>query len=152
MVAAGDRDPMTTILFCLLAAAALATKVAGYPLLQPLEATFFDVSSQSPYYREVETAWAAGLFEPLSEKMFLPNDAIVREEAANLMVRVAEFPLVKTQSPSFCDVPADSPYFAFVETALHNGIIGGPRETKRQTSGHDEMCQEHGSLHEASDA
>ncbi len=94
-------------------------------VMPPLAYTssFIDVSTKH---------WAAPYIEELVKRgvvskggSFRPNTEIRREEAAEWIVRLLKFPLVKPTSPTFRDVPPTSPFYSFIETTKKEEIFLG---------------------------
>jgi hypothetical protein len=90
-------------------------------------AHFSDVSPTSPYYPYVEAAYREGLVSGYKDGTFQPEQAITRgaliKMAVAAAVQGAGWALVKPQTPTFADVSADSPLYAYIETAAARGIL-----------------------------
>ncbi len=110
---------------------------AGGTLVNPSTPSFMDVPTSSPLYTFVETAAARGIIsgyrcggsgEPCDgsgRNYFRPNNNVTRAQTAKMIVLSRGWSEYRPGSPTFADVPADSPLFGFVEESARRGIIGG---------------------------
>lgn len=104
---------------------------------------FTDVTTDNPFYTFVETASFYGVIggypcgsdgEPCDAQnrpYFRPNNLVTRTQITKIAVLTAQqvnpvrWQLVYPPVATFNDVPRDSAFFPYVETAVANGIIGG---------------------------
>lgn len=56
---------------------------------------------------------------------FRPGNNMTRGQLSKVVVLSARWPLDTTGGPHFTDVPTSSPFYAYVETAYHRGVISG---------------------------
>jgi hypothetical protein len=56
---------------------------------------------------------------------FKPYNTINRGQASKIIVLGANYPVNTTGGPHFTDVPADHPFYQYIETAYHEEIISG---------------------------
>ena len=97
----------------------------GFPLNTNGGPHFSDVAVGSPFYAFVETAYGRGLISGYADGTFRPNTLVTRGQLAKMVVVAEGWNLVRPPSPTFRDVPADNPYYPFVETAVAHDIISG---------------------------
>ncbi len=117
---------------------------------------FSDVPPSYWAYVYIESGYHAGILSGfdapscaahnVAYPCYLPNLAITRGQLTKLVVNAAHYPFYTPSGgqPSFSDVPADSTFFVFIETAHYKGIINGyPDGTFRpnQSIQRDEMAQ-----------
>lgn len=86
---------------------------------------FSDVPPNSPFYGYVETAYSRGFISGYGDGTFRPNTNVSRAQLAKVVVMAEGWPLVKPSTSTFNDVPTNSVYFPFVETAVQRGVISG---------------------------
>ena len=102
----------------------MAVILSKSPPTCPSKPTFQDVKPDAWYFEYVETAHAEGLLEYPEDGLFHPNRGMTRAEAAALAVKLAGYPLQVPNIPSFTDVPRDSWYYPYVETARYHNLMG----------------------------
>ncbi|MEA2575694.1 MAG: hypothetical protein QOH93_2992 [Chloroflexia bacterium] len=110
---------------------------AGGDLVTPNTPSFMDVPATSPLYIFVETAARRGIIsgykcggagEPCDgsgRNYFRPNSNVTRAQTAKMIVLSRNWSEYRPNTPTFADVPADSPLFGFVEESARRGIISG---------------------------
>jgi uncharacterized protein YkwD len=86
---------------------------------------FSDVPPSNPFYAFVETAVNRGMIAGYSDGTFRPNASITRSQLAKVVVVAKAWPLVNPPTARFRDVPAGSPFYTYVETAVARGAISG---------------------------
>ena len=86
---------------------------------------FLDVPTSSPFYRYIETAYLHNLISGYGDGNFRPNELITRGQLTKIVVTAKGWPLLKPPTPTFNDVPSDSVYFQYVETAMQHKVISG---------------------------
>lgn len=97
----------------------------GWPLLTPPTPTFSDVLPGSPFYSYIETAVAHGTVNGYGDGSFHPGDSITRGQLVKMTVLSQAWPILNPSAATFNDVPAGSPSYGYVETAVAHGIIAG---------------------------
>jgi hypothetical protein len=97
----------------------------GWQLYTPLSPSFIDVPASDPFYAYVETAYYNGIVSGYSNGEFRPGNNVTRGQLAKMVVLAEAWSLIRPPLPSFDDVPADHPFFAYVETAYNHAIISG---------------------------
>ena len=107
------------------------------PSINPPSGRFADVANDSPFYSFVETAAERGLItgypcggagEPCDSQnrpYFRPNANVTRAQIAKIVVIAAGWSLVEPATASFQDVPPNSTFFSYIETAYQHQIVGG---------------------------
>jgi hypothetical protein len=86
---------------------------------------FSDVPADHAFFAYVETAYSRGLISGYSDGTFRPFNNITRGQVAKVVVLAAGWQLANPATSTFSDVPADSTYYRYVETAYAKGIISG---------------------------
>jgi hypothetical protein len=108
----------------------------GIPIATPAGGahTFTDVLPDNPFFSVIETAAAHGIVNgynttpPCGDRQtpcFQPNANVTRGQLSKIDVVAAGWALITPPTTSFTDVPAGSPFFYYVETAVCHGIISG---------------------------
>jgi hypothetical protein len=95
------------------------------PLYEGTEQHFSDVPRDHPFYLFVETARMHGLVSGYSDSTFRPYNNVTRGQVAKVAVEAAGLQDLSTGTPTFSDVPSSHPFYAYIETAYANGILGG---------------------------
>jgi uncharacterized protein YkwD len=86
---------------------------------------FVDVSASDYYFEPIRSLFCRGAISGYPDGTFRPGAFTTRGQLAKIIAVVQGWPLVSPPVPSFNDVPADSAFYAYVETALaHNAISG----------------------------
>ncbi|HMA34775.1 MAG TPA: FG-GAP-like repeat-containing protein [Chloroflexia bacterium] len=99
--------------------------------------TFADVPPTNPFFAFVETA--AGLHivsgygcggpgepcDPQARSYFRPYANVTRGQLSKIDVRAAGWALYNPATPSFSDVPASSPFYAVIQTAVCHSVVSG---------------------------
>ena len=103
----------------------------------PPTPTFTDVPSTHTFYQWIEVGVANGVvggyncggpFEacnPQSSPYFRPGANVTRGQLSKMISNAKGWSPLLPSVPTFEDVPADNPFFGFVERVSANGIIGG---------------------------
>ena len=86
---------------------------------------FTDVPSINPFYAYIETAYNHGVISGYADGTFRPGSNVTRAQLSKMVVLARGWNLACPPTAHFSDVPTDSPYFCFVETAFNHGIISG---------------------------
>lgn len=98
----------------------------GYYAIKNMPANFTDVSGWGAFY--VESLYQRGIISGRSEKIFAPNDAVLREEFVKLIVEL--FGGAQSgDAASFSDVSEDDWFYPYVATAYQKGYISGIDES-----------------------
>jgi uncharacterized protein YkwD len=97
----------------------------GFPLNTSGGPHFSDVPANNPFYAYIETAYLRGVISGYNDGTFRPNLTITRGQLAKVVVTAKSWPLTSPVRPTFSDVPANNPFYAYVETAVARGAITG---------------------------
>jgi hypothetical protein len=97
----------------------------GLDIYTPSTPTFTDVPVDHPFYLFIETAAHEGLVSGYADNTFRPFANVTRGQLSKIVVEAAGWPLYIPPTPTFSDVPADHPFYAYVETAHQHAIISG---------------------------
>lgn len=115
----------------------MAVLAVGWPWTNPKDPTFADVPHDNAFYDYIETAFANGIIngypcgnpgEPcdsLNRPYFHPSNNITRGQLSKVIALTQGYTLPNPDVPTFADVPADHPFFGYVEAMYTNGIING---------------------------
>jgi hypothetical protein len=86
---------------------------------------FTDVPPSYVFYNVIETAVHHGVISGYSDGTFRPGADVTRGQIAKIIVNAQGWPIDTRGGPHFGDVPPDSTFYSFVETAVTRGIISG---------------------------
>ena len=86
---------------------------------------FSDVQPSDYFYTAVTALACQGVISGYSDGSFRPYNLTTRAQLAKIVVGAEGWPLVLPTTAHFRDVPTDSPFYAYIETALAHGIISG---------------------------
>lgn len=87
---------------------------------------FSDVQPGAYYYEDVRCVYCLGAISGYADGTFRPFNDTTRSQMTKIVVialRIAT--ATPTGAPTFNDVPASNPFYAYVETAAANGIVSG---------------------------
>lgn len=105
--------------------AKILTLSLGWPLLNPANPTFNDVSLGHWAYRYIETANAHGAMSGGGDGRFQPEQNVSRAQLAASIVRARGFTAATPGLPTFADVPADYWAYGQIEIAASLAIVSG---------------------------
>jgi hypothetical protein len=91
----------------------------------PCVITFTDVLPTDYFYEPVRYLYCNGVISGYSDNTFRPYNNTTRGQIAKIVILAFGYELYAPAAPTFTDVPADHPFYAFVETAAYNGIVSG---------------------------
>ncbi len=86
---------------------------------------FTDVPYNAWSYSYVEYLASRGVIGGYADGTFRPNVTTTRQQFSKMAVLASGLAVFSPANPHFADVPADSPFYQFVETAYANGLLGG---------------------------
>jgi Tol biopolymer transport system component len=87
---------------------------------------FSDVPATHPFFEEVSWAMDLGIAAGYDDGLYHPTTPVSRQAMAAFMYRMAGSPaMAMPDHPTFSDVPVSHPFFAAVEWAASQGIVGG---------------------------
>jgi hypothetical protein len=113
--------------------------VTAYDLTAPMPtyATFHDVTVGSTFFNWVEVGAAhniasgyacGGPGEPCDTQnrpYFRPHANVTRGQLAKMLTNALDWPTMSPPTPSFRDVPANSPFYGYVERVAYEQIVSG---------------------------
>lgn len=101
----------------------------GWPQYTPPTPTFTDVPAGHTFYPFIETAYHQGIISGYSCGTdcaeFRPGNDVTRGQLTKIVVLAESWPIYTPPAPTFRDVPADDPFYAYIETAYVHNIISG---------------------------
>ena len=86
---------------------------------------FDDIPNSDPSWPDVELATLYGIVGGQTPQHFSPGDPIARGPLAVSLAKLFGFTTSPPATPSFADVPANSPYYAAVEQIYAAGLTSG---------------------------
>jgi hypothetical protein len=86
---------------------------------------FADVPADSTFYKEIMGLTAVGAVSGYGDGSFKSDNPTYRGQLAKMVVLAFGIPVQMTLGGHFSDVPADHPYYAYVEAAYARGLIDG---------------------------
>jgi hypothetical protein len=97
----------------------------GWTIQTPSAPTFSDVPVGSPFYGYIETAYSRGVVSGYSDGTFRPGNEVTRGQLSKIIALAEGWPPVTGGTSTFNDVPAEHPFYAYIEAAYSNGVISG---------------------------
>jgi hypothetical protein len=97
----------------------------GWQLDCPATGHFSDVPPGSAFYCYIETAYAAGIISGYADGTFRPGNNVTRGQLCKIVVLARNWQILCPADRHFSDVPPDSTFYCFIETAFDHGIISG---------------------------
>ena len=112
----------------------ITVPLAGLPNLgnsvataTPCSLSFSDVPPTNIFYADIQFLACRGISSGFVGGTFQPNSNIRRGEFAKLAAIGLGIPTFTPTSPTFSDVPPSNIFYAYIEAAVHAGVIlGGP--------------------------
>jgi hypothetical protein len=105
--------------------AKIVVLVQEWAVQTPSTPTFSDVPASHPFYAYIETAYARGIVSGYSDDTFHPYANVTRGQLSKIVVLARAWSISTPTSPTFSDVPASHPFYAYIETAYAHNIISG---------------------------
>jgi hypothetical protein len=106
----------------------------GMTIYIPPTPTFRDEPPDDTFYRYVETAAhyrlvsgynCGGPGEPCPGVYFRPYNLVTRGQLSKIVVIAAGWSLLNPPNATFNDVPRNSTFYEFIETAVCHGVVSG---------------------------
>lgn len=94
-------------------------------LPEPAIKTFKDVEEDYWARRPIEYLATLGIFSGFPDGSFKPEAPITRAEIAALLVNAKEYPLIRTETEMFSDLPHGHWAESHIRAAIERGLIGG---------------------------
>jgi hypothetical protein len=93
--------------------------------ITPCTIPFTDVSPADYFYEAVRYLYCAGAISGYSDNTFRPYNNTTRGQVCKIVVLAFDIETYTPALPSFYDVPPTHPFYEYIETALHSGIVSG---------------------------
>ena len=87
--------------------------------------SFSDVQPTDYFYVPVQYLYCRGVISGYADGTFRPSNDTTRGQLSKIVVLAYGLPAYSPLSPTFFDVATDNPFYQYIETAYHNGIISG---------------------------
>ena len=103
------------------------TPVGGLPTPTPIPCAgrFSDVGASDYFYRAVSDLACRGAIGGYSDGTFRPYNQMSRAQLSKVVVLGEGWTIDTSGGSHFVDVPPDSTFYPYIETALHHAIISG---------------------------
>jgi hypothetical protein len=86
---------------------------------------FSDVPADEVFASYIETAYTHNLVSGYADGTFRPANNVTRGQLAKIIVEAAGIKLANPAAPGYSDVPIDSTFYRYIETARANGMMSG---------------------------
>jgi len=106
-------------------AAKMLVSARGWGESFPPFPTFDDVPSDHWSYGFVEAAASRAVIGGYTDGTFRPNSSTTRGQTTKMLIGAFNLDIHSEGGPHFADVPADNPFYNFVETASFYRVVGG---------------------------
>ena len=99
----------------------------GMPLPDRFAAppVFADVPAAQPFYPYIAALQTRHIVAGHADGTFRPDAPITRGELAKILVQAQQWALQAPARPTFRDVPGNTPFFLYIETAYAHHILSG---------------------------
>src|SRR5438093_1486934 len=91
----------------------------------PCMMSFSDVQPADYFYEAVRYLYCHGIISGYGDGTFRPYNLTTRAQFIKIVVLARGWNLYTPAAPTFRDVPADSPFYQYIETAYNHAIISG---------------------------
>jgi hypothetical protein len=95
------------------------------PTGTPCAISFSDVSTTDWFHEFVQCVYCRGAISGYSDGTFRPYNKTTRGQVSKIVVLAFDIPVDTTGGPHFTDVPAGDPFYIYVESAYHHGLVSG---------------------------
>jgi len=102
----------------------LDTPPTPSPTATPCPMSFTDVHETDYFYEAVRYLYCRGVVSGYGS-VFLPNNLTTRGQLTKIVTLAEGWTAYIPPTPTFQDVPTDHPFYQYIETAYHQGIISG---------------------------
>ena len=82
----------------------------------PCSVSFSDVRPSDYFYEAVQYLYCHGVISGYSDGTFRPGNNVTRAQVTKILVLAFHIPIYIPPRPTFCDVPADHPFFVYIES------------------------------------
>lgn len=111
-----------------------STKPAAPSTPQPVKPTFIDVPESHTFYNDVEWAYDNGLMQGVTERLFVPTDAITQATVVTVLSRMADVDLSKYENDgTYKTIPDGMWYTNAAVWATQAGLL--PNDTAFKSEG-----------------
>ncbi len=86
---------------------------------------FADVNPGDYFYEAVQYLACHGAISGYSDGTFRPYNNTTRGQLSKIVVLAEGWTVNTTGGPHFSDVPESNPFYTYIETAYHHGVISG---------------------------
>src|SRR5207253_2464574 len=86
---------------------------------------FTDVPTTHTFFCFIETAYAHGIISGYGDGTFRPGNNVTRGQLCKIIVLAMSWKVICPPIGHFSDVPPDSTFYCYIETAVAHGIITG---------------------------
>src|SRR5204862_1746250 len=90
----------------------------------PCTMPFIDVLPTDYFYEAVRYLYCEGAISGYGT-VFLPYNNTTRGQLTKIVTLAEHWQIYTPPSPTFIDVPTDHPFYQYIETSYHQGIISG---------------------------
>jgi photosystem II stability/assembly factor-like uncharacterized protein len=97
----------------------------GWSVDTPAGPHFSDVPTTNSFYPYIETALRHGVLSGYPDSTFRPSANVTRGQLAKIIVSARGWTIDTTGGPHFSDVPQDSTFYSYIETALKHQVLTG---------------------------
>jgi hypothetical protein len=101
------------------------TPVGATPTATPCSITFTDVGPADYFYVAVQYLACHGVISGYADNTFRPYNNTTRGQLTKIVVLGEGWTIYTPPVPTFSDVPLNSTFYPYVETAYNRGIISG---------------------------
>jgi hypothetical protein len=101
------------------------TPAAATSTPTPCSISFSDVLPTDYFYQGVTYLYCHGAISGYADGTFRPYNDVTRGQMVKIITLAFGVPLFTPTSPTFTDVPTSHPFYVYVETAAHAGIVSG---------------------------
>jgi hypothetical protein len=77
------------------------------------------------FYEAVRYLYCAGAISGYADNTFRPYNNSTRGQLTKIVVLAFGIPIYTPPTPTFSDVPTTDPFYQYVETAAHEGLVAG---------------------------
>ncbi|MFL5735278.1 MAG: S-layer homology domain-containing protein, partial [Chloroflexia bacterium] len=107
------------------AVGSMYTTTGTHALLERYTDTFVDVQPSDYFYTAVNYLYCHGVISGYADGTFRPGNYTTRGQLAKIVALAEAWPVYTPPSPTFRDVLPDDPFYQYIETAYHQGVISG---------------------------
>jgi hypothetical protein len=87
--------------------------------------TFSDVHPTDYFYEAARYLYCRGVISGYADNTFRPYNNTTRGQLAKIVALGFGLPIYTPTTPIFNDVPSTDPFYGYIETAYHAGLVSG---------------------------